>query len=114
MFGQIQAHKGNSLLEIIREISEIKSVFFCSKLKKKIQPYFCPSISSFSRLKEGEDDDGGVAGQEDENMPGGVEVGKPQAGPERTEDTIVDPADHGQHPEENAAAAWNFLINKLN
>ena len=47
-------------------------------------------------------------------MPGRVEVGKPQAGPERTEDTIVDPADHGQHPEENAAAAWNFLINKLN
>ena len=58
-------------------------------------------------VEESEDNYGGVAGEKDENMPGSMEVGKPQASPERAEDPVVDPADYGQQPEENAAPAWN-------
>ena len=62
-------------------------------------------------VKESEDNYGGVAGEKDEDMPGSVEVGKPQAGPERTEDTIVYPADDGQQPEQNASASCKSLVN---
>ena len=64
------------------------------------QPYFCSqSISSLLSLEKSEDNYGSVAGEEDQDMPGSVQVGKPHAGPERTEDTVVDPADNGQQPE---------------
>ena len=63
------------------------------------QPYFCSQSISLFCLEKSEDNDGSVAGQEDQDMPGSVQVGKPQAGPERTEDPVVDPADNGQQPE---------------
>ena len=75
------------------------------------QPDICSQSVSFSRFEKSEDNDCCVAGQEDENMPGSVEVGKPQAGPERTEDTIVYPADDGKQPEQNASASCKSLVN---
>ena len=70
------------------------------------QPYFCfQSLPSLFGVEESEDDDCSVAGEEHEHMPGGVEVGEPQAGPETTEDPVVDPADHSQQPEHNASSS---------
>ena len=56
-------------------------------------------------LEVGEEDDGGVGGEEDEDVPGAVEVGESYAGPPGAEDPVIDPAGDGHAPEDDAPAA---------
>jgi hypothetical protein len=41
-------------------------------------------------LEVGEQDDGGVGGQEDEDVPGAVQVGQPHTRPEITENSAAE------------------------
>lgn len=56
-------------------------------------------------LEVGEEDDGGVGGEEDEDVPGAVQVGEAHTGPPGTKDSIVDPASDGHAPEDNTSSA---------
>jgi len=49
-------------------------------------------------LEEGEEDDSGVGGEEDEDVPGAVEVGEAHRGPPGTEHPVVDPAGNSKAP----------------
>ena len=55
-------------------------------------------------VEVGEEDDAGVRGEEDEDVPEAVQVGEAEAGPHSAEELVVEPAEDGDDPEGDAPA----------
>ena len=84
---------------------------FPLKLLTIYKPYFWSQFTPpLFGLKKSENDHGGVAGQEDEYVPGSVEIRKPHTWPQGTENTIVDPTDNCQNPKQDTSppCIWSF------
>ena len=71
----------------------------------KVLKDWCVRLNVVLDFKVCEENDGGVGGEEDEDVPGAVEVGEADAGPPGAEDPVVDPAGDGHTPEDDAPAA---------
>ena len=55
-----------------------------------------------------EEDDAGVGGEEDEDVPEAVEVGEPQPRPEPAQQPVRHPAQHRGHPQ-HCKSTW-FIV----